>query len=58
MEASCRETFVIIDSGRLSDEGIALIERFEDMDSIIKAKFKSVAEKIPMHRGLLIMVKL
>jgi hypothetical protein len=57
MEASYRETFVIIDNGGLSDEGIDLIQKFQHMDSITKTEFKSVADKIRMHRGLLIVVK-
>jgi hypothetical protein len=58
MEASCRETFVIIDNGGLSDKGIALMQGFQHMNSIIKAEFKSVADKIRLRRGLLIVVKL
>jgi hypothetical protein len=56
--ASCRETCVIIANGGLSDEGIALIQGIQHMDSIIKAEFESVADKIRMYRGLLIVVKL
>jgi hypothetical protein len=58
MEASCRETFVIIDNGGLSDKGIALMQGFQHMNSIIKAEFKSVADKIRLRRGPLIVVKL
>ena len=46
MEARCRDTFVIIDIGRLDDEGAALIQGFQDMDGSIKAKLKPVSDKI------------
>jgi hypothetical protein len=58
LDTGCNNAFNIVGTGGLSDVRTVLIQRLQDMDSVVQAEFKSVTDQIRVYGCLLISMTL